>query len=285
MILVFGKTGQVAKELSTFENILTLNREQADLTDLDACREAIVSNKPKAVINAAAYTSVDGAESDEYLARRINGEAPAKIAEVCAELKIPLVHISTDYVFDGSGATPWSCSDATSPLNAYGRSKLEGEKGIEASGCNYAILRTSWIVSQHGNNFVRTMLQLSEKRDSVTVVDDQIGGPTCACDIARACILIAQQLINEPHKAGIYHYTGQPDVSWYEFANAIFEDAGRSTIATPIPTSSYRTAAARPLNSRLNCSTTEDIFGIHRPFWRVGLENILKELDKTHDEA
>lgn len=285
MILVFGETGQVASELSTFENITTLDREQADLTDPKACEDAIFFYKPKAVINAAAYTAVDKAESDEKLARRINGEAPTKMAEVCAELEIPLVHISTDYVFDGSGTTPWNCLDATSPVNAYGRSKLEGEKGIERSGCVYAILRTSWVVSGHGNNFVKTMLQLSQIKNRVTVVDDQIGGPTCARDIAKTCILIAHHLMKEPSKAGIYHYTGQPDVSWCQFANAIFEDAGRSTIAIPIQTSSYPTAALRPLNSRLNCSSTEDIFGIPRPFWRDGIPNILKDLGHIYEKT
>lgn len=285
MILVFGKTGQVGNELSTFENITTLDRDQADLTDPKACRDAIFFYKPKAVINAAAYTAVDKAENDEKLARRINGEAPTKMAEVCAELKIPLVHISTDYVFDGSGTTPWRCLDATFPINAYGRSKLQGEKGIEASGCVYAIVRTSWVVSGHGNNFVKTILQLSQTKNCLTVVDDQIGGPTFARDIAKSCILIAHQLMKEPGKAGIYHYTGQPDVSWCQFANAIFEDTGRSTIAIPIPTSSYPTAASRPLNSRLNCSSTKDIFGISRPFWRDSISKILKDLGQIYEKT
>lgn len=285
MILVFGETGQVASELSTFENIQTLDREQADLNDPQACRKAIQFYEPEAVINAAAYTAVDNAEIEEYLAQRINGDAPAKMAEICAELNIPLVHLSTDYVFDGSGTTPWDYLDAPSPINAYGRSKLAGEKGIEQSGCVYAILRTSWVVSQYGNNFVKTMLQLSQTRDSLKVVDDQVGGPTCARDIAKACILIAQQLIKEPNKTGIYHYAGLPDVSWCQFANAIFEATGCTTVATPIPTSSFPTVALRPLNSRLNCSSTEEVFGISRPFWRDGLEYILRELDKTNEKT
>ena len=285
MILVFGETGQVASELSTFENIITLNREKADLTDPNACKDAIFYYKPKAVIIAAAYTAVDKAESDEKLARRINGEAPTKIAEACAELKIPLVHISTDYVFDGSGRTSWRCSDATSPLNAYGRSKLEGEKGIEGSGCVYAILRTSWVISRHGNNFVKAMLRLSKTKNYLKVVDDQIGGPTCARDIAKTCILIAHQLIKEPGKAGVYHYAGQPDVSWCQFANAIFEYTGSLTVASPIPTSSYPTEAVRPLNSRLNCSSTQEIFGIPRPCWCDGVENILEELGEMYEKT
>ena len=285
MILVFGETGQVANELSTFENIITLNRKKADLTDPNACKDAIFYYKPRAVINAAAYTAVDKAESDEKLARRINGEAPTKMAEACAEHKIPLVHISTDYVFDGSGRTSWRCSDTTSPLNAYGRSKLEGEKGIEGSGCVYAILRTSWVISSHGNNFVKTMLRLSQTKNHLKVVDDQIGGPTCARDIAKTCILIANQLVKEPGKAGIYHYTGEPDVSWCQLANAIFGQLRSSTVATPIPTSGYPTEAIRPLNSRLDCSSTEEIFGIPRPFWRDGLSNILKELGQIYEKT
>ena len=151
------------------------------------------------------------------------------------ELKIPLVHISTDYVFDGSGSAPWSTTDTPNPQNVYGRSKLQGEEAIKSSGCTYAILRTSWVVSVHGNNFVKTMLQLSETRDSLAVVDDQIGGPTCASDIAQTCVSIAQQLTKEPDKTGIYHYTGQPDVSWCQFANAIFEQTGRRTRRQPYP--------------------------------------------------
>ena len=285
MILVFGKTGQVGTELSNFENINALDREQADLSNPQSCKEVILRHKPKAVINAAAYTAVDKAEIDENLARCVNGEAPLKMAEACLELNIPLIHISTDYVFDGSGTTPWRCTDTTFPKSAYGRSKLEGEKGIQASGCVYVILRTSWVVSQHGNNFVKTMLKLSQTRDLLSVVDDQIGGPTCARDIAQTCILIVEQLIKEPFKAGIYHYSGQPDVSWCTFANVVFKDAGCSSVATPIPTSSFPTAASRPLNSRLDCSTTDEMFGISRPFWRDGLSNILKELDKTNEKT
>jgi dTDP-4-dehydrorhamnose reductase len=237
------------------------------------------------VINAAAYTAVDNAESDEYLARKINGEAVAIMAKTCAELNIPLVHISTDYVFDGGGTTPWLTSDIPNPINAYGRSKLHGERAIEGSGCTYVILRTSWVVSAHGNNFVKTMLRLSERKHSLNVVDDQIGGPTFAVDIARTCVLIAEQLIKEPSKKGIYHYTGQPDVSWFQFAKQIFEKAGARTVTTPILTSDYPTPAPRPLNSRLNCSTMKEVFGISRPFWYDALENILKELDQKHDKT
>jgi dTDP-4-dehydrorhamnose reductase len=283
MILVFGKTGQVARELITFESVQTLDRELVDLSDPGSCGDAIRFHKPKAVINAAAYTAVDNAESDEDLARLVNGKAPASMAQACATLKIPFVHISTDYVFDGSGMRPWCPSDKPDPQNAYGRSKLQGEKAIEASGCIHAILRTSWVVSEHRNNFVKTMLQLSKTKKRLTVVDDQIGGPTCARDIAQACVSIANQLINKPCNTGIYHYTGQPDLSWCQFANAIFKQIGSRTIANPIMTSDYPMPASRPLNSRLNCAKTEDVFGISRPFWRDGVKDILKNLDLIDD--
>ena len=215
----------------------------------------------------------------------INGDAPGAIASACADLDIPLVHISTDYVFDGSGTTPWSVTHIPNPQNAYGRSKLKGEQSINASGCVHAILRTSWVVSAYGTNFVKTMRRLSETRDRLTVVDDQIGGPTCARDIAQTCFYIAEQLIKAPSKSGIYHYSGQPDISWCQFANAIFEHMDCKTIASPIMTKEYQTPALRPLNSRLDCAATQSTFGISRPFWKDGLEAILTDLESEHDRA
>ena len=276
VILVFGKTGQVAIELQSHNDVIALGRDQVDLSVPATCTEAIQRYKPRAVINAAAYTAVDKAESEENLATMINGEAPGAMARTCADLDIPLVHISTDYVFAGTGTTPWSVTDTPNPKNAYGRSKLKGEQMVKASGCVHAILRTSWVVSAHGNNFVKTMRRLSETRDRITIVDDQIGGPTCARDIAQTCHSIAEQLIQDPGKLGIYHYSGQPNVSWCQFANAIFEQIDCKTIANPIPTTEYPTPAIRPLNSRLDCEAIEDIFGIARPYWRDGLEEILR---------
>ena len=285
MILVFGKTGQVATELQSYKDVIALGRDQADLSVPTTCTEAIQRYKPRAVINAAAYTSVDKAECEENLANIINGDAPGTMASACAERDIPLVHISTDYVFDGSGTTPWSVTDTPNPKNAYGRSKLIGEQAIKVSGCVHAILRTSWVVSAHGNNFVKTMRRLSAIRDHITIVDDQIGGPTCARDIAQTCISIAEQLIQDPSKSGIYHYSGQPNVSWCQFANAIFEQKDCKTIASPIPSLEYPTPAIRPLNSRLDCEVTREIFGLVRPFWRDGLAKILKDLEGKHDRA
>ena len=285
MILVFGKTGQVARELKTYKDVIALGRNQADLTVPTTCADLIKRYEPCAVINAAAYTAVDKAESEETLANTINGDAPGAMAVACADLEIPFVHLSTDYVFDGSGTAPRSVADIPNPKNAYGRSKLKGEQAVRVSGSIYAILRTSWVVSVHGNNFVKTMRRLSETRDQITVVDDQIGGPTCARDIAQTCISISEELRKDPSKSGVYHYNGQPDVSWCQFANSIFEKIGGKTTASPISTIEYPTPASRPLNSRLDCSLTQNKFGIARPFWRDGLDQILRELECEHDKA
>ena len=279
-LLVFGRTGQVARELQQLAPVLALGRDAADLVQPGACAAAIHAHRPRAVINAAAYTAVDRAEQDEPLATAINGAAPAEMALACAALNIPLVHISTDYVFPGTGHQPWAPGDMTMPANAYGRSKWAGERGIRASGCTHAILRTSWVFSAHGTNFVKTMLRLSDSRDQISVVDDQIGGPTPARAIAAACLAIAGQLQEAPEKTGTYHFSGAPDVSWCSFARAIFELTGRPTRVQAISTSAYPTPAARPLNSRFDCNTTTSVFGLPRPDWHAGLKECLTELGK-----
>ena len=279
MILVFGKTGQVATELQSISGVMALGRDEVDLSDPAACAAAILKYAPRAVINAAAYTAVDRAEDEEHLATVINGDAATAMAIACAELGIPLVHISTDYVFNGTGDTPYLPDDAPEPQNAYGRSKLAGEIGIRESGAAYAILRTSWVVSAHGVNFVKTMLRLSETRDALNVVADQIGGPTPARDIASACLQIANQLIQDTTKSGTYHFSGASDVSWADFATEIFARAGRTVTITSIATAEYPTPAKRPLNSRMDCHSTEQVFGITRPKWPDGLQEILKDLE------
>src|SRR6056297_1191254 len=214
-LLVFGKTGQVATELARLvPDAIFLGRDQADLTDPAACADAIRNHAPKAVINAAAYTAVDRVEEEEELAHQVNAIAPAAMAHACAELGIPFVHISTDYVFDGTGTEPHAASDPVAPQNAYGRSKLAGEQAIAQAGGTFAILRTSWVFSAHGANFLKTMLRLSESRDALNIVDDQIGGPTAAADIAAACLTIADKLQVDSTAAGIYHFSGAPDASW-----------------------------------------------------------------------
>ena len=279
MILVFGKTGQVAIELQRLGGVIALGRDAVDLSDPGSCAAAIHEYAPFAVINAAAYTAVDRAEEDEAVATIINGYAPAAMANACAELSVPFIHISTDYVFDGTGADPWAPTAKTNPQTAYGRSKLAGEIGIRASGAVHAIIRASWAISSHGNNFVKSMLTLSEREASMKVVADQVGGPTPAYDIALACLQIVEQLIEDPSKSGTYHLSGAPDLSWAEFASTIFAQAGRSVTVTPISSAEYPTPANRPLNSRMDCSATEDTFGITRPDWRLGLSRILYDLE------
>ena len=278
MILVFGKTGQVATELQRSSDVVSLGRDQADLSDPAACVKVIKNYVPRVVINAAAYTSVETAEVEEDLATIINGHAPTEIARTCAKMQIPLIHISSDYVFEGSGKASWKPCDLTLPQNAYGRSKLFGEEGIIGSGASYVILRTSWVFSAHGTNFVKTMLRLSETRDILSVVADQIGGPTPARDVSETCLTIAQQLQEDPSKSGTYHYSGTPNVSWANFASEIFRQVSRTVNVIPIQTAEYPTLVKRPLNSRLDCRTTKNTFGLKQPNWGVGVKEMLKEL-------
>lgn len=274
-VLVFGKTGQVARELERLApGFQFLGRDRADLSDPAGCAAAIEAAQPSAVINAAAYTAVDRAEEEEALAHTINAEAPAAMAEICARLGIPLIHISTDYVFGGSGKKPWKPDDTPGPVSAYGRTKLAGEEAIRASGARHAILRTSWVFSAHGKNFVKAMLRLSESRDALSIVSDQIGGPTPANGIAEACITLARDV----KTSGTYHYSGSPDVSWADFAREIFAQTGRRVTVSDIPTREYPTPASRPQNSRLDCSTLLTDFGIDRPDWKNELNSILKEV-------
>ncbi|MEP3948245.1 dTDP-4-dehydrorhamnose reductase [Ascidiaceihabitans sp.] len=278
MILVFGQSGQVARELSTLPDVRNLGRDDVDLEYPLNCAEAIAIHKPAAVINAAAYTAVDAAEDNEARAHMINAAAPEAMAQACADLGIPFVSISTDYVFDGAGNAPWREGDMPAPINAYGRSKLAGEAAIAEIGGTWAVLRTSWVVSAHGNNFVKTMLRLGAERDALTIVADQIGGLTPARDIARACHHMAQNLISEPNKGGIYHFSGTPNASWADVARAVFKAADLTCAVTDIPSSDYPTPALRPLNSRLDCYKIKKTFGIKRPDWRAGIADIVKEL-------
>ena len=286
-VLVFGHSGQVATELCALDSeaiqITALARADADLTDPAACAAAIDAHAPDAVINAAAYTAVDKAESDADTAQIINADAPAAMARACVARDIPFVSISTDYVFSGTGDTPWAPADPTDPQSVYGRTKRDGEVAIVKVGGRYAVLRTSWVVSAHGNNFVKTMLRLGAEREALTIVADQIGGPTGAAEIARACIKIAKTLVSEPEKSGIHHFAGAPDTNWADFARAIFDAAKIPCAVTNIPSSDYPTPAKRPLNSRMNCSVTEAALGIPRPDWRESLTHILTQLDFSKD--
>jgi dTDP-4-dehydrorhamnose reductase len=278
MILVFGETGQLAQELAALEGTLCLGRADADFCDPAAALAQIARHRPEAVIIAAAYTAVDQAEEDEALARAVNADTPGAIARACAAQNVPVVYVSTDYVFDGSGSAPWQPEDATAPVNAYGRSKLAGEEALRAAGGVHGILRTSWVVSAHGNNFVKTMLRLGKARETLTVVADQIGAPTPARDLAAACLVMARRLIADAGLSGTYHLQGAPLGSWADVAREIFRQAGMSCAVTDIPSSAYPTPAARPMNSRLDCSTLSAAFGIKQPDWRLGLREILKDL-------
>jgi dTDP-4-dehydrorhamnose reductase len=278
-LLVFGRTGQVARELARIApDAHFLGREEADLMDPAACAEVVKASDADVIIDAAAWTAVDKAEAEEAAATVVNGEAPAAMGRAAAARGIPFLHVSTDYVFDGAGNRPFLPDHPTAPLGAYGRSKLAGEIGVRAAGGTHAILRTSWVVSAHGTNFVKTMLRLSETRETINVVADQIGGPTPAAAIADALVSMARQLAADPAKSGTYHFSGAPDASWADFAREIFRQAGRSTKVEDIPTLAYPTPARRPLNSRLDCTSLHETFGIPRPDWRQGLADILKEL-------
>lgn len=281
-ILVFGEIGQVGQELQRRAGDVVLEvrgLEEADFTNPESCVAFVEATDADAVINAVAYTAVDKAEEQEDLALAINGTTPGAIAQAAAARGLPFVHISTDYVFDGAGETAFATDHPTGPLGAYGRTKLVGEEAVIAAGGPHAILRTSWVVSAHGNNFIKTMLRLGADRDRLTIVADQIGGPTCAADIADACLNIAAQLCADASKSGTYHFSGGPDVSWADFAREIFAQAGQTVEVVDIPSSDYPTPAARPLNSRMDNSTTETTFGIARSDWRTGLRDILADLE------
>lgn len=277
-LLVFGKTGQVARELARIvPGASFLGREAADLTDPDACAAVVAACDADAIINAAAWTAVDRAETEEPAATLVNGTAPAAMARAAAARNIPFLHISTDYVFDGAGDRPFTPDHPTAPLGAYGRSKLLGEIGVRAAGGPHLILRTSWVVSAHGANFVKTMLRLGRERDSLRVVADQIGGPTPAAAIARALVTVAGAL-RDGAPGGTHHFAGAPDTSWAGFARAIMAGAQLSCKIEDILTSEYPTPARRPLNSRLSCETFRHDFGIPRPAWQDHLPGILQEL-------
>lgn len=268
-MLIFGQSGQVAQALARLAPDATfLSRAGADLSDPAACAAAIRAHAPKAVINAAAWTAVDAAEAEEAAATVVNAAAPGAMARECAALQIPFLTISTDYVFDGSGDAPWPPDAPTAPINAYGRSKLAGEQAVQSAGGQAAILRTSWVFSADGANFLKTMLRLSETRDALDVVGDQIGGPTPAEAIARAALKITGAML-QGHPGGVWHIAGRPYASWAEFAEWIFTCAGREVTVNPIPTTAWPTPARRPLNSRLDCTTLARDFAIGQPDWKA----------------
>jgi len=286
-ILVFGKTGQLARALRGNGDerltIISLNRDQCDLAHLDRIEFAIAREDPDAVINAAAYTAVDKAEGEPALAMALNGTAPAAISAACKQAGLPLVHVSTDYVFDGLKTEPYGESDPVAPQSVYGRSKAAGEDAVLGSGANAAIIRTSWVYSAQGSNFVRTMLSLAATRDEISVIADQVGRPTWASDLARACLAAAQALAaREKNASGVFHYSGAGDATWADFAEAIFAEAAKrglpSARVRPVTTAEYPTAAKRPPNSRLDTRKIEQVLGVPVRPWRDALALCMDEI-------
>jgi dTDP-4-dehydrorhamnose reductase len=289
--LLLGGTGQVGEEfralpLSKDVEVVAPSRSELDLEDPLAIARMISARPWSAVINAAAYTDVDRAESEEPIAFAVNAEAPSRLAAETGRRGIPLLHISTDYVFDGRKGAPYVEQDEAAPLNAYGRSKLAGECGVHAANPRHVILRTSWVYSPYRKNFVRTILRLAAERERLTIVADQRGCPTAARDIARACLDIAMRCASQPERApyGVYHFAGVGEASWFEFARAIVDIAanrlGRSTKIAPILTSEYPTLAVRAADTRLDCAAIIREFGVKPRPWRQALEDTIDRLSK-----
>ncbi|MEZ5813125.1 MAG: dTDP-4-dehydrorhamnose reductase [Alphaproteobacteria bacterium] len=296
-ILVFGKNGQVGYELFclfhdnynglTPEDAVFLGRDGVDLSDTDALLKALEDHAPTAIINAAAYTAVDKAESEEALCMAVNAMAPEVMAEYAQDHKIPFIHISTDYVFDGTKTAPYTESDAPCPVNIYGKSKYEGEQAILKTTAPAVILRTSWVYAAKGQNFVHTMLRLGQERDTMGIVNDQIGAPTNAKDIARGILDILPQ-IKPDSGPELYHMCAQGAGSWYDFAQLIFEEAKERGLTTPssvtpIASSAYPTPAQRPLNSRMDCSALTKFYGVTLPDWQDSARACLAEILNNTD--
>ncbi len=291
-ILIVGNAGQLGRELEKIfagiGPIVGVDRESVDLADAGQTRELVRRNAPDIILNAAAYTAVDRAETERDLAFAINEQAPRVLAEEARRRNALFVHYSTDYVFDGGKSSPWIESDAPNPLNVYGSSKLAGERAVEGSGGKFLIFRTSWVYGPHGNNFLLTMLRLARERDRLSIVDDQIGGPTTSIELARATHLIVTGILAGSFGApqdwtGLYHMTCGGSVSWFGFAQAIFARAAqflavKPPALTPIATKDYPTPAARPHNSVLSNAKLQARFGVELLSWESALEEALRAL-------
>jgi dTDP-4-dehydrorhamnose reductase len=288
--LVFGTQGQVGWELERalqpMGEVVALDRAALDLADALHVRQAVLDHRPRWVVNAAAYTQVDQAEDDEAAARRINAEAVEAIATACAKIGATLVHYSTDYVFDGAKEGAYAEEDRPRPLSAYGRTKLQGENAVRHAGCAHAIVRTSWVFSARGRNFLRTILRLAAERDELRIVDDQLGAPTSARFIADATAAILWKAQTVPELAArldageIVHVCSSGTTSWFGFAQYAIAQAAlpRKPTLTPIPTSAYPTRAARPRNSALSLERLHMVWGIETPQWQVATDLVLREL-------
>jgi dTDP-4-dehydrorhamnose reductase len=288
-VLITGASGQLGHELSKLcrakgVDFTAVGRPQFDFEDparVTACFEAA---RPDIVINAAAYTAVDAAESNQAAAAAGNHTGPAHLAALCAGAGVPLLHVSTDYVFDGTKGAPYLVEDATNPTGVYGATKRYGELAILASGAPAVILRTAWVYAAHGKNFARTMLNAARRTSQLRVVADQRGTPTAATDLAAAILDVAMMIFSDGWKAkyrGIYHATGAGEATWFEFANEIFAAAAAAVPApqiTPIATADWPTPARRPADSRLDCGKLEAMFGVRLPAWQDSLAPIVRDL-------
>jgi dTDP-4-dehydrorhamnose reductase len=289
-ILLTGKNGQVGGELNNIlkdmEELVSVGREQLDLSKITSIEPAVLDIQPDIIINAAAYTAVDKAEEESDLAMTINGIAPGVLAEAAKKIGASLIHYSTDYVFDGRSSTPYREEDATCPLSIYGKSKLAGEKAIAEAGIQYLIFRTSWVYSLQGKSFLRTIKRLAAEKDTLRIVDDQIGAPTWARSIALATCKIIDQSFRgrlKPSLSGIFHLTCQGKSNWHGFAKEILSLSGASknTQLLPIPTSDYPTPATRPLYSLLSNDKLEKVFGFMMPHWNDALKDCMHSKSKN----
>ncbi|HUG61490.1 MAG TPA: dTDP-4-dehydrorhamnose reductase, partial [Methylomirabilota bacterium] len=285
-ILVTGFSGQVATALRLAArpglDIVALGRPALDLTDPAGVESAIAALRPDAIISAAAYTAVDAAETDAPAAFAVNAAGPGHVGRAAAAIGAPVVHISTDYVFSGDARTPYGESDKPAPLGVYGATKLEGERRVLAAQPRGAVLRTSWVYSPYGANFVRTMIALAERQDEVRVVADQHGAPTSAEDIAEGCLAVVRNLFDRPGDralTGVFHMAASGSASWADVAEAVFEGCARhgrfAPRVQPIATADYPRPARRPRNSRLDCSRLAAVHGVSLPPWRASLDRML----------
>jgi len=287
-ILVLGSKGQLGQCLNdqlaiTEHDVVYTAREQIDIAHFEVTKAQMLEILPDIVINATAYTAVDKAEEERQAADRINHSAVANISNICNQLDCWFIHLSTDYVFDGNSEVPYKEDNPTNPQGVYGDSKLNGEAAIEASGCKYLIIRTAWVYSEYGNNFLKTMLRLGADRDELSIVGDQIGCPTYAQDIAKSIVSILSCLDLKDSSSGMYHYCGDEPCSWYEFARAIFLEAEVHGLKTPsyvksITTADYPTPAIRPAYSVLDCTKIESCFDVTRSNWREGIKTVIDRL-------
>lgn len=291
-VLVAGRSGQVARELvrtvpaGQFE-VIALGRPDLDICDAEAVRAAVDAHSPGLIINAAAYTAVDQAETDEAAAFALNADAPGVLAAEAARMSLPIIHLSTDYVFNGTKGAPYHEADPVAPLGAYGRSKLAGEQKVAAANPRHVILRTAWVYSAFGKNFAKTMLRLAETRDEVGVVHDQRGNPTAAADIAASVWQVAAKLLEIPDAslAGTYHMTASGEATWAEFAEAIFafsEEAGGPVARVRrITSAEYPTPVTRPADSRLDSGRLAAALGVSLPDWQASARACVNELVET----